>query len=412
MVVASMKAREVDDVDLNTVLDLYEKIRVEETKVNDLKRQRNTLGDSGKIAEAKAIKESLRQHEANVVEMETQLLDEAVKIPNDLHPAVPMTEATILHWRGEKPSFSFTPLTHLELAKHWDLLDIESGSTVAHSGFYFAKNELVLLELALINWVTQKMAARQFRPVMTPDVAQAQFAEACGFRPRSDASQTYKIANSDLCLIGTSEIPLAGMYFDKLYYHKDEPHFPLKSVGISHCFRAETSHGGQMTKGIYRVHQFSKVELFIVALPTQSESVHQDILDIQMEIFSELGLHYKVLDMPANDLGASAYRKFDIEAWFPSHDNYGEISSTSNCTDFQSRRLGLRIKDEDGRSHYLHTLNGTALAVPRIMMAILENFQQEDKTVRVPSVLVPFMGGLEIIGGHFQNKNQLKHNQE
>jgi seryl-tRNA synthetase len=230
--------------------------------------------------------------------------------------------------------------------------------------------------------------------ILLLEIVRQEIANGCGFQPRGISSQVYNIEEENLCLIGTSEIPLAGLYTNKIISAEK---LPQKFVGFSHCFRKETGGRGVEQKGLYRVHQFSKVEMFAISVPFLSEFIHEEMLSIQNEIFFELGLHCRVLDMPADDLGASAYRKFDIEAWIPSRESYGEISSTSNCLDYQARRLNIRYKDKENNKGFVHTINGTAIAIPRIILCILENFQQKDKSILIPPVLIPYMGGISTL---------------
>ncbi|KAK9809278.1 hypothetical protein WJX73_000344 [Symbiochloris irregularis] len=229
--------------------------------------------------------------------------------------------------------------------------------------------------------------------------------EKCGFQPRAENTQVYSIMDSSLCLTGTAEVPLGGLYMDQII---PEEQLPIKLAGFGHCFRTEAGAAGAASKGLYRVHQFSKVELFVLCTPSQSEAVLDELKAFEEDLFTQLGLHFKVLDMPTGDLGAPAYRKFDIEAWMPGLQRYGEISSASNCTDYQSRRLNIRFRpgtspaDKKSASgskgkvstEFVHTLNATACAVPRLIVAILENFQQADGSVLVPPPLQPFMGGM------------------
>jgi len=204
----------------------------------------------------------------------------------------------------------------------------------------------------------------------------------------------YNIANSDLCLVGTAEIPLAALYYNTII---PKEKLPIRMCAYGHCFRAETGGSGASSKGLYRVHQFSKVEMFVVSEPSQSAVLHEELLEIEVEILKELGLHFRVLDMPATDLGAPAYRKFDIEAWMPFREGFGEVTSASNCTDYQSRRLNIRCSNPTGQNNqYVHTLNATAAAIPRLTLAILENLQDVNGDISIPKVLVPFMGKTHI----------------
>jgi seryl-tRNA synthetase len=345
------------------------------------------------IEEGKTIKNELSILSAKLSEVHAAMLHAGLQIPNQTHPAVPrggVECATLLRTFGTKPKFSFTPRDHLQLSQILGLLDFNTASIISGAKFYYAFNEAALLELALINWAMHKVTAKGFVPVLTPDIVREAIAEGCGFQPRSEATQIYSLRGFDRCLVGTAEIPLAAMYYNKII---PQEHLPLKFVAYGHCFRAEAAQGAAH-RGLYRVHQFSKVEMFIFCTPQQSEAFHQELLKIQCEILSDLGLHCRVLDMPTADLGAAAYRKFDIEAWMPSRNDYGEVTSASNCTDYQSRRLNIRYKPSTGGStNFVHTLNGTALATPRILLALLETNQQEDGSVLIPQVLVPYMGG-------------------
>lgn len=254
--------------------------------------------------------------------------------------------------------------------------------------------------MALLNWTFQSVSRRGFTPIMTPDLIRASVLEKCGFQPRAQNTQVYSIKDSDLALAGTAEVPLGGLYMDQIIEEQD---LPIKLVAFGHCFRTEAGSPGAASKGLYRVHQFSKVEMFVICKPDQSEELLMELCSIEEELFKDLGLHFKVLDMPTSDLGAPAYRKKDIEAWMPGLERFGEISSASNCTDYQSRRLNIRYRPEQGTSkkrsstEFVHTLNATACAIPRLLICILENFQNADDTISIPEVLHPFMSGIKAI---------------
>jgi len=253
-----------------------------------------------------------------------------------------------------------------------------------------------LLELALVQYAMQTLLKEGYTPVITPDLARAEVLEGIGFLPRDpnpETRQVYAVADSDLCLIATAEITLGGMHKDKVF---DELELPRKYVGLSHCFRTEAGAPGRDTRGLYRVHQFTKVERFAFCTPDQSEQLHQELLRIEEQIFSGLGLPYHVIDTCTGDLGGPAYRKYDLEAWMPGRGDggaYGEVTSTSNCTDFQARRLNVRYRVPGQKGlRFVHTLNGTAIAATRAIVAILENLQQNDGSVVVPAVLRPWVG--------------------
>lgn len=401
-------------VDVDQVNTLYEAWAAKQSKVDSIRGRRNEIAsalskggarDQAMIAEGKKLKEELAVVESEVQALESSLSAEAFKIPNFTHPAVPGLgeSASILKEVGEKPLFEgFEPLSHMELGKQDDMLHFPS--TFGASKFYYGKRDVALLETALVNWAMTTVANKYgFVAVTTPDVIAIPFAEACGFQPRSAATQMYTLAapNSELCLVGTQEIPLASLFCDSII---PEDQLPIKMVAYGHCFRHETGSSSE-SRGLYRVHQFTKVEMFVICKPEDSERYHQELLDIEVKMLTDLGLHFKVLDMPADDLGASAYRKFDIEAWMPYKNGYGEVTSASNCLDYQSRRLNMRYRPAENTANprilappvFVHTLNATALAVPRITLSILENFQRADRSVKVPEALVPFLGGRTII---------------
>ena len=349
------------------------------------------------IEKGREIKEQLAALEAEVAALDPEL-DAVLKlIPNMTHPAVPVGhegEGTVLRVVGEKPTFDFEPKDHIAIGAELDLIDFENAARVAGQKFYYLKNEGALLELALINYAMGKLVARGWTPYLTPDLARESILEGIGFNPRGEGTQVYSVAETDLCLIGTAEIPLGGLMSGQILAKES---LPLRIVGFSHCFRTEAGAAGAESRGLYRVHQFSKVEMFAYCAPEQSEALHAEIRDLEIEIFSELGLHFRVVDIPTGDLGAPAYRKFDLEAWMPGRGDFGEVTSTSNCTDYQSRRLGIRYRENEKENRFAHTLNGTAVAVSRALLAVLENGQQADGSVVIPAVLRPFMYGQEVI---------------
>ena len=299
----------------------------------------------------------------------------------------------VLRQVGTPRAFDFPVRDHVALAEALDLVDFEAGSAVAGQKFYFLKNDAVLRELALAQFAIGLLRSRGYTPIITPDVARVEVLEGIGFIPRGPETQIYSIANSDLCMIATAEITLGGMHRDQVL---DEAKLPLKYVGLSHCFRTEAGAPGRDTRGLYRVHQFTKVEMFVFCTPEQSEAIHLELLALEEEIFQQLGLPYQVIDTCTGDLGGPAYRKYDLEAWMPGRGqggDYGEVTSTSNCTDYQARRLNVRYKGAGFKgTRFVHTLNGTAIAVSRAILALLENGQQADGSIQVPGVLKPWMG--------------------
>ncbi len=353
------------------------------------------------IAEAKALREQEAVQKKELKQVEEDLHAALLTIPNMTHPDAPVSKdpsgnKVIRRW-GEPRTFDFPSKDHVALAEALDLVDFEAGASVAGQKFYYLKNEAALLELALVQYAMKTLVQEGYTPVVTPDVARVEVLEGIGFIPRDpdpEKRQIYSIADTDLCLIATAEITLGGMHRDHVF---DELDLPKKYVGLSHCFRTEAGAPGRDTRGLYRVHQFTKVEMFAFCTPDQSEDIHLELLRIEEQIFQGLGLPYHVIDTCTGDLGGPAYRKYDLEAWMPGRGQggeYGEVTSTSNCTDYQARRLGVRYKTpgQKGKLPYVHTLNGTAVAVTRAILAILENYQQADGSVVVPEALRPWVG--------------------
>ena len=319
------------------------------------------------------------------------------QIPNLTHPAAPVggEDAAVELRRGRTPppTFPFPPLDHVALGERLRLFDFEAGARVAGHGFYFLLNDAVLLELALQRYALDLLVREGFTAMTTPDLARDTILEGTGFMPRGSETQIYSIKDSDLSLVATAEITLGGAFHERIF---EAGELPLRLCGISHCFRTEAGAHGKATRGLYRVHQFTKVEMFAFTRPEESEAMHEHLLDLECRLFDGLEIPYRVIDTASGDLGGPAYRKFDLEAWMPGRGaggEWGEVTSTSNCTDFQARRLAVRWKKPGEKgTHFVHTLNGTAIAISRAIIAILENHQQADGSVRVPPALVPWMG--------------------
>jgi len=324
-------------------------------------------------------------------------------VPNLTHPDSPRghrdEDHRELHRWGQPRDFEaegFAAKDHLEIAEALDLVDFAAGAKVAGQKFYYLVNEAVLLDLALVRYALDVARKHGFKLHTTPDLARVEILDGLGFNPRGESTQIYSVANSDLCLVGTAEITLGGMLADEIL---DIERLPLLVAGLSHCFRTEAGSHGQESRGLYRVHQFTKVELFAFTAGELelSEAMHERLRDIEEEIFRGLGLPYRVIDIASGDLGGPAYRKYDLEAWMPGRGEFGEITSTSNCTDYQARRLRIRYRPApvDGnkqKPRMVHMLNGTAVATSRALVAILENYQQADGSVVVPEVLRPLCG--------------------
>jgi seryl-tRNA synthetase len=349
------------------------------------------------VREGRELREKVAGLESTSREVEASLHAALMTIPNMSHPDAPVGHTVqdnrvIKKW-GEPRQADFPLKDHVTLMEELDLADFEAGARVAGQKFYFLKNDAALLELALANYAMGKLTSDGYTPVITPDLARTDVLEGVGFIPRGPETQIYAIENSDLCLIATAEITLGGMHRDQIL---DELLLPIRYVGLSHCFRTEAGAPGRDTRGLYRVHQFTKVEMFAFCAPDQSESIHNELLAIEESLFQGLGIPYQVIDTCTGDLGGPAYRKFDLEAWMPGRGEageYGEVTSTSNCTDYQARRLNVRYKIPGQKgTRFVHTLNGTAIAVSRALIALVENYQQADGSVIVPDVLRPWVG--------------------
>ena len=413
---ANCKNRNVDaNVDAIVQLDerrkdLVSKTQVLQQRANEISKlipkEKDQASRQTLIAEGRKIREQVGMAEKEIKQVEADLHTALLTIPNMTHPDAPVggtpaDNQVIKKW-GVPRQFEFVPKDHVALSESLDLVDFEAGASVTGQKFYFLKNEAVLLELALVQYALSLLLKEGFTPIITPDLARVDVLEGIGFMPRDpnpETRQIYSIADSDLCLIATAEITLGGMHRDQIM---DESNLPRKYAGLSHCFRTEAGAPGRDTKGLYRVHQFTKVEMFAFCTPEQSETIHREILAIEEKIFEGLGLPYRIIDTCTGDLGGPAYRKYDLEAWMPCRGeikdgkpagDYGEVTSTSNCTDFQARRLNIRYKTAGQKgTRFVHTLNGTAVAVTRALVAIMENYQQEDGSIIVPEVLRPWVG--------------------
>ena len=394
------------NADADIVVELYDKRTKLVTDRQSLQEKRNANAQAMKqkldsdarqklIDEGRKIKDDLAAAEKELAEIETKLEEAARKIPNMASPNAPVgkldTENLEVKKVGTPRTFDFKPKDHVELMEALDLIDFERGTKVSGSKFYYLKNDAVFLEQALIQYALNTLRKHGFTPFITPDVAKEEVLKGIGFNPCGNESNVYSIEEEGTCLVATAEITLGGYHSNEIL---DKSKLPLFYCGLSHCFRREAGAAGQFSKGLYRVHQFDKVEMFVYCLPEQSEQIHEKLRLIEEEIFTGLGIPFHVVDTCTGDLGAPAYRKWDLEAWMPGRNGgeYGEVTSTSNCTDYQSRRLNVRYKDDDGKNKYVHMLNGTAIAVGRAMLAIIENYQNEDGSITIPEVLVPLCG--------------------
>jgi seryl-tRNA synthetase len=399
--------------DIDRLVELEHQRRAALQESQEYNRQANeaskSIGKAASAEEREQLKEQGRQlrekkdaAQAKHDELDVLIHEIEVRIPNLTHASAPIghdDQSNLEVARGKTPipKFDFQAKAHLELGKIHDLIDFEAGARVSGAGFYFLKNEAVLLELALQQFAIHKLMQRGFVPVTTPDVATTAVLQGIGFIPRGPETQIYSIENTELNLVATAEITLGGMYADQTF---DAEQLPLKLVGISHCFRTEAGAAGRASKGLYRVHQFTKIEMFAFTLPDQRDAIHEELRQLECEIFDDMEIPYRVVDTATGDLGGPAYRKYDLEAWMPGRGTageWGEVTSTSNCTDYQARRLNIRYRNKNEKgTHLVHTLNGTAIAISRAIIAILENHQQADGSIHIPAALVPFVGKAKI----------------
>jgi len=392
-----IKSKNVNPKLVDDFLAIDEKWRNYKRAIDEGRAGQNQFEKDKKIAEAKKIKEKIKDLEVKLEKTEKEREKILYQLPNipqeDVKIGKDSSENKVIREVGEKPKFDFKPKDHLELGKSLDLIDFETAAKVSGSNFYYLKNQAVLLELALINYAFNILTKEGYIPMITPDLARQKFYTGTGYLPQGPEAQTYEIKASDLGLIATAEITLAGIHADEILNEKD---LPKKYAGFSHCFRLEAGGYGKYSKGLYRVHQFSKVEIYVYCLPEESEKMHQYLLSLEEKIFQGLGIPYQVVEMCTGDLGAQAAKKYDLEAWMPGRNDWGEITSTSNTTDYQARRLGIKVRRRDGRVEFAHTLNGTAIATSRAIIAILENYQQKDGSIKIPKILQPYIGIEEI----------------
>jgi seryl-tRNA synthetase len=394
-------------VDVDAAVAAYQEVAALTTSLNEQNRRRNEHQESGKrklspeeraahVAEGRRLKDAVALKEQQLATARAALEALLAAIPNFVHPDAPVggeADSRELRRVGEPTRLDFAPRDHLELGTRLDLFDFEAGARVAGQKFYYLKNDAVLLELALQRMALDLLIEEGFTPIATPDVARRSVVDAMAFSPRGPETQIYSVEGTDLDLIGTAEITLGGLYMDALL---EEEALPIRLAGVSHCYRTEAGSAGRESKGLYRVHQFTKVEMFAFTRPEDSEAMHAEIVRIEERIWQKLEVPYRVLDIATGDLGAPAYRKFDLEAWLPGRGekgDWGEVTSASNCTDFQARRLRTRFRRKGAKkTEHVHTLNGTAVAVSRALIALLENHQRADGSIGVPRALRPYVG--------------------
>jgi seryl-tRNA synthetase len=366
------------------------------TASDEIAKVKKAGGDAGAaIAAMRSLGDTIKERERELEVVETRLRDMLLDIPNLVMDDVPEggeENSVELRRIGEPPAFDFEPRDHLDLGVALDLIDMERAAKASGSRFAYLKGDLVLLQFALVRFGLEIVAEKGFRPVVPPVLVREEAMYGTGFFP-TDRAQVYQTTDGD-CLVGTSEVPLAAMHMEEFL---EADRLPLRYAGYSTCFRREAGAAGKDTRGILRVHQFDKVEMFSFCLPEQAEFEHELILSAEEDILQLLGIPYRVVNIAAGDLGAPAAKKYDCEAWLPGQGRYRELTSCSNCTDYQARRLNCRYRTEKG-PRFVHTLNGTAIAIGRTLIAIMENYQRADGSIAVPKVLRPYVGR-ETLGG-------------
>lgn len=394
------KLRMVDEL-----LFYDEKRRKLVREIDNLRHSRNVLtaevakikakggNPAGKLNEAKAILERIKLLEAQLKECEEKISYIHPRLPNLIHESVPVgkdeSENVVVKTWGEKPKFNFKPKDHIELGLNLKLMDVERGAKVSGARFAYLLNDAVLLEFSIVRFVLDLALKKGFIPVVPPVLVKERAMFGAGFLPLGE-EDVYRIRGEDLCLVGTSEVSLAAMHMDEIL---DENELPLRYIGFSTCFRTEAGAHGRDTKGIFRVHQFDKLEFFVFSVPEDSWNEHERLISTVEEIYRRLKLHYRIVNVCSGELGVTAAKKYDLEVWLPGQNKYREVVSCSNCTDYQARRLNIRCRKHPGeKPRFVHTLNSTAAAIGRVLIAIFENYQREDGSIEVPEALVPYMG--------------------
>ncbi|OGZ62588.1 MAG: serine--tRNA ligase [Candidatus Staskawiczbacteria bacterium RIFCSPHIGHO2_01_FULL_36_16] len=384
-------------VDVDKVLELDEKKRELMTEMENLKSEQNKISKAGHdesaINKAKELKEKFKGLEPELEKVEQALKALLSQLPNIPFDDVPVgkddSSNVVMRQVGKKPKFSFTAKDYIQLGKDLDLIDTERAAKVAGPRFGYIKNELPLIEFALINLVMDTVKKEGFIPVIPPVMLKEEMARGTGYFEATDKNEAYFLPEDKMYLAGTAEQSMAAMHTNEVLELK---YLPKRYIAFSTCFRREAGSYGKDTKGILRVHQFDKLEMFILCKPEDSKKEHQLLLSIEEKLMKALELPYQVINICTGDLGRPAASKYDIETWLPSENKYRETHSTSNCTDFQARRLNIRYKNKAGKMNFAHTLNGTAFAIGRILIMIMENYQQKDGSIKVPKALQKYCG--------------------
>ena len=397
----SAKNKGYNDVSIARLLDTDEQRRQLQQQVDELRTRRNEIAGQMKggkpapelVEKGRSLKGKLAELESELHDVDADFQAQMDAVPNVTLEDVPLggeeDSVEVKAWGDKRQSAE----DHLEFATQRGWLDFERGAKVAGTKFYYIKGDLMLLENAIYQYALNLLISKGFTPMTVPHMVSGRVARGSGFAPKSDKeSNEYFIDGEDVMLIGTAEAPLTGFHADEII---DEKNLPLLYAGYSPCYRKEAGAAGKFSRGLFRVHQFNKLEMYIFCTPEQSVQMHEKILSIEEEIWQNLGVPYHVVNIAAGDLGAPAAKKYDIEYWSPVDNQYRELTSCSNCTDFQARNLNIRVRRSDGSLQVLHTLNGTAVSLARSLVAIIENYQTDDGKLRVPEVLRPYMGNRE-----------------
>lgn len=385
-------------INTSQLLELDDSRRDLQGQVDNLRAKRNEISSKMKggkpeqalVDEGKQIKIELAEREEYLKKAEKEIGAIMQGVPNIIFEDVPLggeeDSVEIKRWGEQKTG----AIDHLDFAESREWVDFERGAKVAGAKFYYLKNELALLENAMLQFALSVVTKHGFQFMTVPNLVNLRTAEGAGFTPKGEGSNEYVVDGEDLTLIGTAEMPLTGYHADEIIDEKD---LPLLYAGYSPCYRREAGTYGKHTRGLFRVHQFNKLEMYVFCVPEQSKTIHEKILSVEEEIWQTLGISYHIINIAAGDLGAPAAKKFDLEYWSPVDEKYRELTSCSNCTDFQAYGLNIRVRRENGRVEPVHTLNGTAISFARGLITILEYYQNPDGSLRVPEALQPYLGG-------------------
>lgn len=383
------------DGDIQEVLDLEEEHRQVVTKINELREEHNKASDARDIEKGKKLKKKISEKEKEERQLKEKLKEKELEVPNTIQDDVPLgaeENNEVLDRVGDIPRFDFEPKDHTELGENLGILDLERGAKTSGARFYFLKEEAVLLQRALVNWAIDELRSQGFDLMVPPHLVKREVMEAGGFVPKGE-DDIYRTEKDDLYLTGTAEQSLLGYRSDEILEPEE---LPQRFVGLSTSYRREAGSHGKDTRGIIRVHQFDKLEMFSIVAPENAEEEHDFLLGIEKDLMDKLGMPYQSVLLASGDTAFASTKTFDIETWLPSQEKYIETHSCSNTTDFQTRRANIRYRNEEGETDYPYALNGTALAVPRMLVTIWENYQNKDGSIEIPEVLQGYTGFHEI----------------